>query len=116
MALRFQADADFDQDIVRGIIRQQPEIDFQSATTAGLEGLSDLDVLALAANQGRVLVTHDRKTMPQYFSEFIIRNTSPGVLIVSRKLSIRDTIEYLILIWTASDENEWLNRIAAIPL
>ncbi len=116
MSVRFQADADLDQDIVRGILRRQPEIDFQTATAAGLEGLSDLQVMALAANQRRILVTHDRKTMPRYFAEFIADNMSPGVLIVSRKLSVKNAIESLILIWAASNESEWVNCIATIPL
>jgi len=117
MSVRFQADADLDQDIVRGILRRQPEIDFQTATAARLEGLSDLEVLALAANQGKILVTHDRKTMPRYFAEFVVaHNISPGVLIVSRKLSVKNAIESLIEIWAASDESEWVNCIATIPL
>ena len=116
MSVRLQADADLDQDIVKGILSRQPELDFQTATMAMLEGLSDLQVLALAANQGRILVTHDRKTMPRYFAEFITDNMSPGVLIVSRKLSIKNAIESLILIWAASEQSEWINRIVAIPL
>jgi len=116
MSLQFQADADFDQDIVRGILRRQPEIDFQTATAARLEGLSDFEVLALAASQGRILVTHDRKTMPWYFAELMTHNISPGVLIVSHKLSLKNAIDSLVLIWAASDESEWVNCIASIPL
>jgi hypothetical protein len=47
--LRFQADADLNEDIVKGVLRREPGIDFQTATSAGLRGLSDLEVLALAA-------------------------------------------------------------------
>ncbi|MEO1743931.1 MAG: hypothetical protein AAFR99_19215 [Cyanobacteria bacterium J06629_9] len=45
--VRFQADADLNQAIVTGVIRRQPDISFQTATDAGLEGLKDNDVLAL---------------------------------------------------------------------
>jgi hypothetical protein len=45
-------------------------MDFLSANEAKLEGVSDPDVLAIAAEQGRILVTHDRQTMPQYFGAF----------------------------------------------
>ena len=57
---RFQADADLRQAIVTGVIRRQPSLDFQSANEAGLQGLKDPEVLAFAARDGRVLVTHDR--------------------------------------------------------
>jgi hypothetical protein len=58
--IRFQADADLKQAIVTGTIRREPNIDFQSAYAAGLEGKLDREVLAIAAEDGRVLVTHDR--------------------------------------------------------
>lgn len=70
--IRFQADADFKQAIVIGTIRRQPNLDFQSAYAARFEGKKDSEVLVIAAQDGRVLVTHDRKTMPAEFDEFII--------------------------------------------
>jgi predicted nuclease of predicted toxin-antitoxin system len=66
MPIRFQADADFNQIIVSAIIRHHQEIDFRTATAAGLTGLNDPEVLALAARDGRLLVTHDHRTMPRY--------------------------------------------------
>ena len=62
MKIRFQADADFNEDIVSGVLRRLPEIDFQTASEAGLASLSDPEVLAKAAVEGRILITHDRKT------------------------------------------------------
>ena len=62
MKVSFQADADLNENIVRGVVRREPQIDFQTATAAGLPGLSDLDVLTMAASAGRILVSHDRKT------------------------------------------------------
>jgi hypothetical protein len=76
--LRFQADADLNEDIVKGVLRREPRIDFQTATSAGLRGLSDLEVLALAAEEGRILVSDDRKTMPQTFGKFIEIKKEPG--------------------------------------
>ncbi|MGA9379265.1 MAG: DUF5615 family PIN-like protein [Phormidium sp.] len=116
MSIRYQADADLNQSIVTAIWRREPTIDFQSASAAGLQGLKDLEVLTLAAQQERILVTHDRKTMPTYFAEFITSNQSAGVLIVSKKLSIELVVDELILIWSVSSEAEWINRIAKIPL
>ncbi|MHC5833520.1 MAG: DUF5615 family PIN-like protein, partial [Nostoc sp.] len=88
----------------------------QTAFTAGLKGVKDPEVLAIAAKQERILVSHDRKTMPSEFAEFIANNQSAGVIIVSRKLAIEVVIEELVLIWSASSAEEWVDRIAKLPL
>ena len=81
-----------------------------------MEDVKDTEVLAIAAEQERILVSHDRKTMPSEFASFIVSNQSSGVIIVSRKLPIEILIEELILIWSASSSEEWINRIAKLPL
>jgi hypothetical protein len=55
---RFLADADLNHSIVKGCRRHEPAMDFLSANEAKLEGLPDADVLAIAAEQDRILVTH----------------------------------------------------------
>ena len=113
--VRFQADADLKQAIVTGTRRRQPDIDFRSAYLAGLEGKTDREVLAIAAQDKRVLVTHDRRTMPTEFGDFITTQTSEGVLIVSQKLLSSDAIEAIILIWEASTAEEWVDQIMSVP-
>jgi predicted nuclease of predicted toxin-antitoxin system len=62
VTVRYQADADLNQAIVTGVLRREPTIDFQTAFAAKLEGVKDQEVLAIAARQERILVSHDRKT------------------------------------------------------
>jgi hypothetical protein len=112
---RFQADADLRQAIVTGTLRRQPNLDFRSANEAGLEGVKDHDVLAIAARDGRVVVTHDRKTMPTQFGQFITSQTSSGVLILSQNLPISEAIDAIILVWEASTAEEWINQIMTFP-
>ena len=113
--VRFQADADLRQSIVNGVLRRQPDIDFKSANQADLEGKTDQDVLAIASQSGRVLITHDRKTMPAEFARFIESKTSSGVVILSQRLAINEAIEAIILIWQASTAEEWANQIMSVP-
>jgi hypothetical protein len=113
--IRFQADADLRQAIVTGTIRREPSLDFRSANAAELEGMKDSEVLALAAQDNRVLVTHDRRTMPTEFGQFITLQTSSGVLILSQTLPIGEAIDAIILIWKASVAEEWINQIMAFP-
>jgi Domain of unknown function (DUF5615) len=116
MPIRFQADADLNQVIVSAVIRRVPAIDFRTATSAGLAGLKDDDVLAVAARDGRVLVTHDQATMPRHFAEFVRSQHSPGVIVVPQHLSLREAADDLILIRTATQANEWIGRIAFLPI
>ena len=116
MKVRFQADADLNHAIVSATLRREPTIDFRSAPSADLAGRDDMEVLAIAAQEGRVLVSHDTRTMPGHFAEFISNNTSTGVVIASQRLGIAVVVEELLLIWSASDADEWVNRITHLPL
>ena len=118
MKVRYQADADLDQRIVRATRRREPVIDFQPALAAaagvGLAGLSDPQVLALSGEEGRILVTHDRRTMPHHFAQFIATAVSPGIIIISRRMPLRVAVDWLVLIWTASEAEEWVNCIVSL--
>jgi predicted nuclease of predicted toxin-antitoxin system len=114
--VQFQADADLNHAIVNGTRRRRLSLNFQSANTANLEGKKDPEGLAIAAQAGRILVTHDRKTMPIEFGAFVIGQQSAGVLIVSQNLPIADAIESIILIWETTTVEEWMNQIMTLPL
>ena len=116
MSLRFQADADLNQVIVLGLLRREPAIDFKTANEAGLEGLKDPDVLALAAAEDRILVTHDIRFMPGHFAAFIQAATSPGVFLIPQNLPIAVAVEELLLLWSATESSEWINQIVCLPL
>ena len=116
MKIRYQADADLNEDIVTGVRRRTPEIDFQTAQEARFENLEDPEVLALAAQSGRILVTHDRRTMPTHFGTFIEMQQSPGLFIISQRADLLLVIEELILIWTASETEEYINSLRTLPL
>jgi hypothetical protein len=116
MRVRFQADADLNLVILLALARREPAIDFQTALAAGLTGLDDREVLAAASRDGRVLVTHDHKTMPRHFADFIATEPSAGLLVVPQHLPLSAAVEDLLLIWSASDAEEWTNRICYLPL
>jgi hypothetical protein len=116
MKIRFQADNDLDQRIIAATRRLDPAIDFQTAPDLGLHlGVPDEQVLILAAEQDRLLVTHDRKTMPDHFERFTVSHTSPGLIIISQTLSIGRAAEWLHLIWATSEPEEYVNSIYSLP-
>lgn len=116
MKILFQADADLNHNILLATVRQQPGIDFQSATKAGLLGLDDQEVLTVAAREGRVLVSHDLRTMPAHFGRFVESSRSPGVILMPQHLPIGICAEQLVLVWAATEAEEWMNRICYLPL
>ena len=118
MSIRFQADNDLKRIIVDAALRREPRIDFQTAQSARLDDLDDEAVLGLAASQSRILVTHDKRTMPAALASFVASGgTSPGVLLViPQNAPVRDVVETLILIWVDDRSNDWRNLLAKIPL
>ena len=79
--------------------------------------MDDPEVLAIAAAHGRILVTHDFRTMPKQFAELLASGgSSPGVFLVKQQTPLATVIEDLVLIWTASTPEDWMNRIVEIPL
>ena len=115
--VRFLADEDFDYVIVRGLRLRQPQVDILTAPQAGILGFPDPAVLAFAAKQDRIVITHDKRTMPDHFATFLAEgNQSPGIMLISRKVAIGQAIEALLLVWEASSHEEWHNLITRLPL
>lgn len=113
--VRFQADANFNALIIKGVLRRESRFDIQSAAAAGLAGVPDLEVLARSAQSGRILVSHDYHTMPGYFAAFLASGQhSPGVLL-HQTLPVAQAIEALLLVWGASDPEEWLDTLTYLP-
>ena len=82
MTVRFQADADLNAEIVAGVLLREPSIEFQTADEASFHRVPDPEVLVLAAQEHRILVTHDRHTMPRHFAAFIRHHSSPGDFLI----------------------------------
>jgi len=117
LSIRFQADNDLKRIIVDATLRREPGVDFQTAQAARLDDLDDEAVLRLAASQSRILVSHDKRIMPQALAAFVASGgTSPGVLLViPQNAPIREVVEALILIWADNRANDWKNLIVKIP-
>jgi hypothetical protein len=115
LKIRFQADADLRRPIVTGLKRREPGIDFRTAQESGLIGLDDLTVLRIAADDGRLLVTHDVSTMPEHFARFVETQNSPGVILISQGLSYHEAIERLLRVWTTTEAEDWQNVLSFLP-
>lgn len=99
-----------------GVRRREPSVSFIEAFEVGSNGKDDLTVLEIAARERRILVSHDLRTMPGHFRTFITRQESPGLVLVPQKAALGRVIDDLVLLWLASEENDWINQICYLPL
>lgn len=116
MRVTFQADADLDGRILRGLRRIAPEIDIRTSAEAGSLVLEDREVLRIAADSGRVLVSRTGARCPRTSPTSLPLRTKPGVILLREAIFIATAIEELVLIWSASEAEEWIGRLVWIPL
>src|SRR5438309_9774734 len=105
--LRLAADENFNNDIVRGVLRRNPSFDLVRAQDVGLAAADDPVILEWAAQSGRVLLTHDVATMTRYAYDRVREGKSmPGVFEVGRQVSIGVAIEEIVLLAECSLDAE----------
>ncbi len=115
--LRFAADENFNGAIVRGLLRRQPTLDLVRVQDTGHSGINDPDLLAWAAREQRVILSHDVATLRQYAEDRVRAGLPmPGVFEVGEHLSIREAIEDLLLIAECSQQGEWEGQVYFLPL
>ncbi len=115
--LRILIDQDFDHDILRGLIRRLPKLDFETAFEVDLSEVEDPELLLWATANQRILLTHDRKTMPRHFAALLEQNEMlAGVFVVPRRLPIGQAIDELEIMISCSTMQEWQNIIKILPL
>jgi hypothetical protein len=103
-------------DIVRAVVRRNPAIDFPTVLALGLTGTPDDELLALAAEQNRIVVSHDVSTMTAAARERVENGIGiSGLLIVPQSAEWRPVIECLLLVAEDSDAEDWLNVIEYLP-
>jgi hypothetical protein len=115
--MRWAADENFNNDIIRGLLRRKPDVDIVRVQDISLSGADDPTVLEWAADEGRVLLTHDVSTITRYAYEQVeAGKPMPGVFEVSRDIPIGVVIEDLILLTECSLEDEWEGQVRYLPL
>jgi predicted nuclease of predicted toxin-antitoxin system len=104
--IQFQADANLNPAIGRGLVRREPAINWRPAQSVISDATPDIEVLRLAAEDGRVLVSRDVSTIPAHFAMFIASQSSPGVILIPPYRAVAEVIDRLLvawLSWTAED-------------
>jgi hypothetical protein len=115
--LKLAADENLNGAIVRGILRRRSDLDLIRVRDAGLRGADDPTILAWAAAERRVLLTHDVSTMTRHAYERVAKGLPmPGVFELGRGVSVRQAIEDVLLIVERSESGEWEGQVRYLPL
>ncbi len=115
--LKLAADENFNNDIIRGLLRRNPNLDIVRVQDVGLSGADDLTILEWSSQKDRILLTHDVSTITHYAYERLKTGKNmPGVFEISRYVSIGLVIEDILLIDEFSLEKEWEGQVRYLPL
>ena len=112
---RFLADEDLNPEIILGLLRVEPSVDLVAVGDVGLAGRPDPEVLAYAAADGRIVVSHDANTMTAHASTRVKAGLAmPGLLIIHQWMGIGPPIQWLLTMWEATEAEEWLDTVAFV--
>lgn len=115
--LRLASDENFNGAMVRGLGRLQADYDVVRVQDVGLSGASDPEILRWAAEENRILLTHDEATMPRYAYERVVAGEfMPGLFVVRTNIAIGAAIKELLLLINCSEMNEWKDRVEFLPV
>ncbi|MBR8839719.1 MAG: DUF5615 family PIN-like protein [Stigonema ocellatum SAG 48.90 = DSM 106950] len=109
-------DENFNGSILRGLIRRLPKLDVVRIQDVGLIHADDRTILEWAANEQRILLTHDVATITVYAYERIKNGLPmPGIVEVIATAPIGQIIDDLYLFVCCSQPDEYEGQILFIP-
>ncbi len=115
--LKLVSDENFDGDILRGLFRRRPDLDITRVQDVGLSATPDPDVLAWAAAEGRILLTHDRATMPSFaYQRVQTGQPMPGIFVVSDQMPLGQAIDEILLAADCLSPEECKDLVRFFPL
>lgn len=115
--LKLLSDENFNGDIVRGLFLRQSNLDLLRVQDVGLQEVDDPTILDWAAHNGRIVLTHDRTTMPNFAYERLLQGQQmAGLFVINDRMPIRQAIDELMLIIDCSQQEEWKGLVLFLPL
>ena len=114
--MRLLTDENFNGAILRGLMRRLPELDIVRVQDVGLMNTEDTDILEWAANEGRILLTHDVATITMYAYERVNQGLPMfGVVEVIATAPIGKIIDDLEILVVCSEPGEYENQVLFVP-
>lgn len=116
--VRFLLDENLPRRIKNQLIFHEPlmEVLLVGENQAPPLGTSDPDILNWLEQNDFILVSRNRNTLPGHLKDHIAKGKHvPGILLIRKETLIGKLIEDLLLIWGASELEEYRDQIAYLP-
>ncbi len=115
--IRLLVDENFNGRVLRAVQRECPDGDIVRVQDTALYSAPDPDVLAWAAEEGRIVLTQDSETMIGFAGDRLkAALPMPGLIVVRDSVPIGQVVADLLIILDASEPEEWDNLITFLPL
>ena len=115
--MRFAADENFNGRILKGIRTRLPDVDIVRVQDTTIYQAPDPELLEWAAQEERILLTHDVKTIPGYVYERVRAGLPvPGVIAVRESVSIGQILNELEVIMRVGAPEDFENIVRYVPL
>lgn len=117
--IRYLLDENLDVVYHTELLRHEPTPVVWQVGTFGAppKGTTDAGILVWCERNGFIWVTNNRRSMPVHLREHLEQGRhAPGILVLNAGMSIGETIEELLIIWGASEEQEYHDNIWYLPV
>jgi Domain of unknown function (DUF5615) len=115
--IRLLVDQNFNEHILDGLTRRDPGLEFVHVRDVGLAAAPDPVLLEWAATQSRVLLTHDRRTIPPFaYSRVAAGQFMPGIFLASDDMPIGQAIDEVLLAVRGLTSDECKDIVKYFPL
>jgi len=115
--IKLVSDENFDGDMLRGLLRRLPELDVVRVQDAGLAETPDPIILAWAASEQRIVLTHDRESVPGFaYARVNAGEPMPGVFLVSDHMPKGQAIDQLLLAIQCLNPDDCKDQVHHFPL
>lgn len=115
--MRFATDENFDGRILNGLRARLPELDVVRVQDTQMYQAPDDELLTWLADEGRILLTHDVRTMPLFVYERVRAGyPAPGVIAVHKSTPIGIAIDELETVIGAGASEDFINQVMFIPI
>ena len=119
MSIRYLMDENLDPLYKRQLLIKKPNLVVYAVGDPGSppKGTFDQEILCWCEENGFILVTNNRKSMPAHLGAHLVQGRHiPGILTLNEEMSVGEIIEELLLIAGASLANEYQDRIEYLPV
>ena len=115
--IRLVVDQNFNAHIVDGMVLRDPGLDLIHVRDVGLAAALDPTIFEWAAVEERVLLTHDRRTIPPFaYARVAAGQRMPGVFLVGDDMPVGQAIDELLLAVHCLSPDECKDIVKYFPM